>query len=187
VKSLDAAILSGLVALACAIVPPAAADQNDGRLAGLFDQLQGAAGRTEATATEAAIWHIWVEHDDRAVALLMQKGVAAMNRGDRRGALGDFDQIVQIAPDFAEGWNKRATVRYLLGQFRESLDDIERTLALEPRHFGALAGRGLVYFALDDLPRALESFEAALAVNPHMPGVRSNAEAIRQALKDREI
>ncbi|MGF1611465.1 MAG: tetratricopeptide repeat protein [Kiloniellales bacterium] len=186
-KSLEAAILTIVIALACAILPPAAADQNDARLFGLFNQLQGATGRAEATATEAAIWHIWIEHDDRAVHLLMQKGIAAMNRGDRRGAFRDFDQIVQIAPDFAEGWNKRATVRYLLGQYEESLDDIERTLALEPRHFGALSGRGLVYVALDDLPQALQSFEAALAVNPHMPGVRSNAEAIRKVLKDREI
>ena len=165
----------------------AGADQGDARLDSLFDQLQKAVDPSEAVVLEATIWQIWIEHSDDAVSLLMRKGVAAMNRGDHRGALEDFDQIVKIAPDFAEGWNKRATVNYLLGRHEDSLADIEKTLALEPRHFGALSGRGLVYFALDEMQMALDSFEAALVVNPHMPGTRSNAEAIRRELKDREI
>ena len=165
----------------------AGADQGDARLEALFDELKEAPGPNEAFTLEASIWQIWIEHNDEAVSLLMQKGIAAMNRGDHRGALEDFDQIVKIAPGFAEGWNKRATVNYLLGRHEDSLADIEETLALEPRHFGALSGRGLVYFALDEVELALESFEAALAVNPHMPGARSNAEALRRALKDREI
>ena len=133
------------------------------------------------------IWQIWIEFDDRAVELLMEDGMAAMARRDYRGALGKFDQIVHIAPDFAEGWNKRATVHYLIGNYGESLSDIEKTLALEPRHFGALSGRGLVYIELEEEVLALESFEAALKVHPLLPGARHNAAALRKRLENREI
>ena len=117
----------------------------------------------------------------------MRTGIDAMRRGDHRAALKAFDRVVAIAPDFAEAWNKRATVHYLVGNLDQSLDDIATTLNLEPRHFGALSGRGLVYVKLNDLERALVSFEAALAVSPQMVGPRVNAEAIRQLLKRREI
>ena len=166
---------------------PAAADQNDSRLEDLFQALLEAEDIGSARATETAIWSIWLEHDDVAVAILMQNGMAAMNRGDGRAALEDFDQIVKIAPDFAEGWNKRATVHYLMGNYEESLADIEETLAREPRHFGALSGRGLVYSQLEDLEAALESFEAALEVNPLMRGPRANADAIRKVLEGQRI
>ena len=165
----------------------AGADQTDERLEVLFETLLGTADRHVAHRVEETIWRLWIEHDDPAVALLMRNGMSAMNRGDQRSALEDFDQIVRIAPGFAEGWNKRATVHYLLGNYQDSLDDIERTLALEPRHFGALSGRGLVYGALEDPERALEAFEAALEVNPHMPGARSNAEALRKLLEGQRI
>ena len=166
---------------------PAAADQNDSRLEDLFQALLEADDVGSARATESAIWSIWLEHDDAAVATLLQDGMSAMNRGDGRAALEDFDQIVKIAPDFAEGWNKRATVHYLLGNYDESLADIAETLAREPRHFGALSGRGLVYSQLEDFEAALESFEEALEVNPLTMGPRVNAEAIRKMLEGQRI
>jgi tetratricopeptide (TPR) repeat protein len=166
---------------------PALADQRDARLPDLFQQLQGASGAGAARAVEARIWGIWYEHDDDAIVLLMRQGRAAMARHDHRSALRSFDQVVTIAPDFAEGWNARATLYYLMDRYEDSLADIERTLALEPRHFGALSGRGLVYSALEKWELALRSFEAALAVNPNIPGARLNAEAIRKKLRDREI
>ncbi len=172
-----------LVALAL----PARADQVDARLDGLFLELSNASGPGEAAPLEQRIWGIWHEHGDRAINQLMAKGLAAMNRADHRKALEVFDQVVKIAPDFAEGWNKRATIHYLLQNLGESLFDIEKTLALEPRHFGALSGQGLVYAAMEELELALDSFEAALQVNPQMIGPRFNAEAIRKKLKDREI
>src|SRR3546814_18294378 len=102
----------------------------------------------EAQQIEGEIWHIWMQSDDGAINGLMRDGVAALSRRDYSHALAKFDQMVVIAPGFAEGWNKRATVHYLLGNYGESLADIAETLALEPRHFGALSGRGLVYLRL---------------------------------------
>lgn len=174
-------------ALALLAAGPAAADQKDARLTGLFDDLLNAAGAEAAQSIELQIWHIWYQHDDNAIVQLVKQGEAAMGRRDFRSALRSFDQVVQIAPGFAEGWNRRATLNYLMGRYEASLADIEKTLALEPRHFGALSGRGLVYTALKQLEPALRSFEAALVVHPHLAGARLNAEAIRKELGDRDI
>ena len=177
------------IVLLLLLVPASSAtgDQTDSRLEELFAQLKTIGDPGTARALEITIWQIWIESDDQAVELLMEDGMAAMSRRDYQRALGKFDQIVRIAPEFAEGWNKRATVHYLVGNYGESLSDIEKTLALEPRHFGALSGRGLVYVALEEEELALESFEAALEVHPLLPGARFNAAALRKRLEDREI
>ena len=166
---------------------PSVADQNDPRLGALFTRLKIAPDAHAAQDVERSIWGIWIESDDEVIALLMQQGLAAMARRDLRAALGKFDQIVKIAPGLAEGWNKRATVHYLLGNYAESLHDIGKTLQLEPRHFGALSGRGLVLLELEDVTLALESFEAALEIHPKMPGASQNAEALRRHIERREI
>jgi tetratricopeptide (TPR) repeat protein len=165
----------------------ALADQTDPRLNDLFDDLKRASSYAEAARLEQSIWAIWFETPDQATAALLRTGMEKMARGDLDEALDDFDRVVALAPDFAEGWNRRATVHYLMDELEQSLDDIAATLALEPRHFGALSGRGLVYVKLEDLSHALDSFEAALAVNPQMPGPRVNAEALRRLLKQRDI
>ncbi len=186
-RSIAIALVLGL-ALGMARGPgPAAADQNDPRLEALFAQLKAAPDARVAREFEAAIWGIWTRNDDEVIGLLMRQGLDAMARRDNRAALGKFDQIVKIAPDFAEGWNKRATVHYLLGNYAESLDDIAATLKLEPRHFGALSGRGLVLLQLDEPKGALESFESALEVHPKMIGASRNAEFLRRELKKNEI
>ncbi len=181
------ALAFGLVLGLALPAGPVAADQDDPRLAALFAQLKAAPDARAAEAVEASIWHIWVQSDDAVIGLLLTQGLAAMTRRDLRVALGKFDQIVKIAPGFAEGWNKRATLRYLLGDFAGSLHDIERTLKLEPRHFGALSGRGLVLLELDRQGKALEAFEAALRVHPQLPGAKHNAEALRREIQKHEI
>ncbi len=141
----------------------------------------------EAVATEQKIWAIWLETPDTKVQRLLEIGIAHMNGGANAQALKSFDEIVELAPGFAEGWNKRATVHYLLGNYDASLADIEKTLELEPRHFGALSGRGLIYSKLEDLEKALAAFEAALDIHPNMAGAKMNALMIRRVLKGREI
>lgn len=179
-------VLSLVVLLATA-GGPVLADQTDPRLAPLFDQLKSASGPVEEQAIEDQIWEIWLEADDPAVQALMDEGVEEMNAGDYPAALEAFDQVVMMAPDFAEGWNKRATVLYLLGDLRASLDDIVATLALEPHHFGALSGRGMIYVKQRELEQALVAFEAVLDISPQKMGPRVNAEAIRRALGQRGI
>ena len=181
------ALTLGLVLGPALHAGPAAADQDDPRLEVLFARLKAAPDARAAQEVEASIWHIWVQSDDQVIGMLMAQGQAAMTRGDLRAALGKFDQIVKIAPGFAEGWNKRATVHYLLGDFPGSLHDIARTLKLEPRHFGALSGRGLVLLELEDMQLALESFEAALEVHPNLSGAHHNAEALRREIQKHEI
>ena len=183
-KRLAAPIIA-LVLLVLAIAAQAA--QNDARLDGLFARLKSAANPVEARLVEEAIWQIWLISNDARANMLMAKGVGAMNRGDNARALAAFDDIVKILPGFAEGWNKRATVHYLMGSHEASLGDIERTLALEPRHFGALSGRGLVDLALGRDEAALEAFEAALRIHPHLPGAKFHIKALREKLKGKAI
>jgi len=181
VTAILAAVFSALIGLA------AHADQTDPRLDGLFEELQDVDSRRAATRIEAEIWRIWTETDNEPVRSLMASAARAMERENYSAALGRLDTVVQIAPDYAEGWNRRATVRYLVGDYKGSLEDIERVLELEPRHFGALAGRGLCLVELDRLEGALEAFNAALEVNPHAQGARLNREYVLEELDRRRI
>ena len=167
--------------------PLASADQKDPRLDKLFAQLKAAASDDDASALEQQIWDIWMKSGDENVDALMAIGVAAMENSDLTQAYTAFDRIVHLAPDFAEGWNKRATVLYYMGRFKDSLEDIQRTLALEPRHFGALSGRGLCDVELKQEKDALDAFEQALAVNPHMPAIRQDVDALKKSLADKSI
>ncbi len=175
------------VAAIITLAPAAGADQNDPRLDDLFARLKSVPNEAEARVTEEAIWRVWIVSGNEAADRRMARGVLAMQGGAHAVALAAFDRIVAIAPDFAEGWNKRATVHYLMGNFQASLDDIAKTLALEPRHFGALSGRGLVNLALGDERAALEAFEAALAIHPHLPGANTHIKALRERVRGRRI
>jgi tetratricopeptide (TPR) repeat protein len=161
----------------------ARADQDDPRLDRLFQRLQHTPDAAEARMLEQQIWQVWLESDDAAVGRLMEQGILAMRAQDYATALRTFDRMIEQAPDFAEGWNKRATVYYLMGNWRASVRDIQQTLALEPRHFGALFGLGLIYDALDQPEAALRSFEATLVLNPHSDSTRQMIEQLRQALR----
>ncbi len=174
-----------LVLLVLAIAAQAA--QNDARLDGLFARLKSAANPVEARLVEEAIWQIWLISNDARANKLMARGIGAMDRGDNARALAAFDEIVKILPGFAEGWNKRATVHFLMRGHEASLGDIVRTLALEPRHFGALSGRGLVDLALGREEAALKAFEAAHRIYPHLPGAKSHIKALREKLKGKAI
>ena len=166
---------------------PVIAGQDDPRLGPLFETLKTTPSEAEAQMIEQAIWQLWHISGTEAVDGLMVRGLNAMATGDHGRALAAFDEMVGLAPEFAEAWNKRATIHYLIGEYRKSINDIERTLALEPRHFGALSGLGLVYLALDREERALEAFEAALKIHAHLPGAETNIKALHDKLKGKGI
>jgi len=178
-------VLLAIVTVMHGIAGPLAADQLDRRLDGLFARLQATSSEADARAAEQRIWQIWIESDDMQVNRLMAIGIQAMAAQQHALALDSFDRMVERAPDFAEAWNKRATVHYLMGNYRESVVDIERTLELEPRHFGALSGLGLIYDAIEQPAAALRSFEAALAINPHLRGTRQRVDTLRRQLRGR--
>ena len=129
------------------------------------------------------IWLLWLHSDDKAVNRLMAQGVIAMQRGALDRALDRFDAIIRRAPDFAEGWNKRATVLYLMGRHRESAADVQHVLNLEPRHYGALSGLGMILAALGREADALEWLGRALELNPYLDEIRRLAEELGERLK----
>lgn len=159
---------------------PALADQNDSRLDGLFERLQETSDPADAAGLQQLIWQIWIESDDATSSQLMRRGMTAMASGEHETALEAFDRLVAQAPGFAEAWNKRATVYYLLGRLDQSVSDIQHTLELEPRHFGALSGLALIYDAVDNPDAAIRSLEAALEINPHLEGSQERIRQLRE-------
>ncbi|HEY4162808.1 MAG TPA: tetratricopeptide repeat protein [Dongiaceae bacterium] len=176
-----------LIALSALALSPADADQKDARLPGLFDQLKQAASPDAANAIEARIWAIWTEADDPAIDKLMDEGSTAMTQTDFQTALDRFNGIIAKRPDFAEGWNKRATLYYLMGEYKKSLDDIDHVLELEPRHIGALSGLGLVNLQLDRDEAAADAFQRVLDIDPQNIGAKANLAAVNDLLKRKSI
>ncbi|MFT5181511.1 MAG: tetratricopeptide (TPR) repeat protein [Alphaproteobacteria bacterium] len=160
----------------------AGADQKDPDLDKLFAVLQTSDDPSALSNAHGEIWRRWINNDDQDLSSLMQQGVVLMN-GQRLGeALAVFDDLVGAAPDYAEAWNKRATVHFLLGNLADSIADVDATLDLEPRHFGALSGLGQIELQRGDLEAALAAFEAALRMHPHLPGTRDIIAKLRRDL-----
>jgi len=176
-----------LAALASLSIDPASADQRDPSLPPLFDFLKTATKVDEASAVEDKIWEIWAATGDPNLDRLMVSSSDAMGSGDYPAALKEVDRIIAAKPDFAEGWNKRATLHYLMGDYKEALADIDRTLQLEPRHFGALAGLGLTNMKLGNDAAAADAFERLLVIDPLYPRARTNLELAKEALRRNSI
>lgn len=166
---------------------PVQGAQNDPRLDPLFAELRDAPTKEDAATIEQQIWKIWLLSGNGEVDAHMLRGLQAMGKGDNEAALESFDKLVAAQPDFAEGWNKRATVNYLLGRFDASVIDIQKTLALEPRHFGALSGLALINLALDREREALKAFEAALRVHPNLPGAETHIRELQEKIRGKGI
>lgn len=175
------------LALGLAAAAPAHADQTDPRLDPLFEALRRTDDLSEVGAAEQAIWGIWMESGDEGIDQLLRQGALHMQFRSFGAALGHFNAVIEARPDFAEGWNKRATLYYLMGEYAKSIADCEKTLELEPRHFGALFGLGLIYTELDDEPKAIEAFERALSVHPHLQNAPAIIQRLKARLKSREI
>jgi len=137
--------------------------------------------RVRGTA-EAAIWAVWSRSGDAATDRLFERGVEQMRNGSLKGAVETFNKVIAMRPGFAEGWNKRATVYFMLGEDEMSLKDCDEVLKRNPQHFGVLAGYGQIYLRKGDLDRALDYFEQAIAINPNMEGVRVSIEAVREIM-----
>jgi tetratricopeptide (TPR) repeat protein len=164
------AALGGLPALGQSQPVPRnlAQDERTRALDALFRGLKGARGDEEAEVLVARIWEVWTRSGRADVDSLIEEGIAFLSVRQLGAAYDSFTKAIEAEPGFAEAWNKRATVLYLLHQHEQSLSDIEKVLALEPRHFGALAGRGMIHAQAGRWKEALDAYYQALSVNPFL-------------------
>ena len=147
------------------------AEDRESQLNKLFIQLKNAKDFSSAQRIESKIAKIWAVHpsDDRRgfrLTELLNQGSVLINSGELNKAYNLFTKIIATEPDWAEAWNRRATVLYLMKKYQSSLADIEITLKFEPRHFGALGGQALNYFELNQYEKAIESYEAVQKIYP---------------------
>lgn len=127
-----------------------------------------------AATAEALLWRAWCRSGDPEIDRLMHEGIDAMQQHRLAEAEALFDRMVAVAPEFAEGWNKRATLRYLRQNFDGAIADCRETLARNPHHFGAASGQGLCHLSLHQFREAAVSFRRALEIHPHLEAARHN-------------
>lgn len=131
---------------------------------------------------ESALWQVWSRSGDPEVDGLFAAGLEHMSQRAGQAAIDTFTRIIETKPDFAEGWNKRATVYYLVGEYEKSLKDCDEVMKRNPVHFGALAGYGQIYLRLSQPEKALVYFERALAVNPNLEQVERMVQQLKSLL-----
>jgi len=129
---------------------------------------------THAARAAAVLWEMWHRSGDPQVDSVLRQGIEAMQRQDLPGAEALFTRVIEVAPGYAEGWNKRATVRFLRENFTGSVADCQQTRARNPNHFGAASGQGLCHMSLGEFREAAMCFRRALDIHPHLDAVRQN-------------
>lgn len=160
-------VLSLALTLAACGMNPRAQRPADPALDALFTQLEAAPDAAASAQIEARIWQRWAQSGSPTVDVLLERAQAAESQGDGELAVRFLEQASDLAPDYAEPWNRRASLAYEAHDYAGAITAINETLKREPRHFGALAGLGLIREELGQERLALEAFRAALAVNPH--------------------
>jgi len=132
---------------------------------------------------EQGLWLLWARSGDARIDARMARGTELMQAGRHAEAIEEFTSVIKERPEFAEGWNRRATVYYLAGEFQRSIADCDQVLKRNPGHFGALAGMGEIYVALGEPELALAWFRKALEANPNLLGVEFSIKQLEEALK----
>ena len=154
------------------------ADQNDARLEDLFEILSTTASDIQINEVTSSIWDIWHETNDPLIEADFYRGLESMRTGDLMMAVAFFTRVIDKNPNFAEGWNKRATVYYMLGKFDASMMDIHETLKLEPRHFGAMDGMGLIFIHLEQFDKAIDIYDQMLKIFPNNSSTKQKKEIL---------
>jgi tetratricopeptide (TPR) repeat protein len=166
--------------------PAEAAARRDERLDALFARLSDEDTK-DWQRVQDEIWRVWSRSGSASMDLLLERANDAMKEGEPELALRFLDDLVRLDPDFAEGWNQRATVHFRLGEYGRSVADIERVLALEPRHFGALSGLAMILERLGDHEGAYRAYKEALAVHPNLPGAEEALKRLAPKVEGREL
>ena len=163
------------------------ADEKKNQLDQLFDELKND-DPVLSFKVEQKIWKIWSTHpEEENLTLMLSKGSDLVNNDQLKEAIDIFTKVIEIDPSWAEAWNKRATVLYLLGDFKKSQKDIDKVLELEKRHFGALAGQGLVNIQLKNYEKAIISYEKAQKIYPAMKSPKIMIKEIEKLIKKQSI
>ena len=158
------------------------ADQNDPRLNRLFEKLNNTDDQEEINDLISNIWNIWYEVDEPKLIEYFEKGIQAMNLRNYSLAIKFFNKLIAIDPNFAEAWNKRATVYFIMGDFDKSMNDIIKTLDLEPRHFGALDGMSLIFIRNKQYEQAIGVYDKMLEIFPYNLSTIKKKEHIRSLI-----
>lgn len=136
----------------------------------MFVSLRMASTEQQARIIEGAIWRLWLSSDNRVINQMMQKVMASRETGDYDKTILLLNDLIAQYPDYSEGWNQRATIYYLMGNFDASVLDVAQTLKLEPRHFGALAGLASILWQQGNKELARKSLQEAIRIHPFLPG-----------------
>lgn len=165
----------------------AEAAQDDPRLESLFVDLADARDDNKAAVVEQTILNIWGRSDSPTIELLLERAATAQDVGEADAAFDFYDSVVELAPDFAEGWNQRALLHFNREDFAAAMQDLQQTLVLEPRHFMAMVGLGRILLETGDKEAALRVFEAAIELHPHLDGLTEQIENLTKDVKGRRI
>lgn len=176
-----------VVTLVLAVPAGALGDQTDQRLVALFETLKSSRDDAVLAETEAVIWDIWYASGNTEADRLMSRAGELVNLGQLAAAEAVYSQVIEILPEFSEGWNRRATVRFYQRDFDGSLEDIEQTLRLEPRHFGAIWGLGMILGSQQDYQRAIHAFERLLEIKPNSEDAPRRIEQLRLEMAKQSV
>ena len=169
------------------IINQSSADDRKDELNKLFRELQ-TKNSIVTFEIEKKIWKIWSTHPEKNdLTSLLAEGSNLVNQNKLYEAEAIFTKVIKLDPNWAEAWNKRATVLYLLGEFQKSQNDIDKVLGLEERHFGALAGQGLVNIQLKNYEKAIMSYEKAQKIYPTMKSPKIMIKEIKELIKQQSI
>jgi len=165
----------------------AIADQRNSELDQLFNELK--IDNTDLTyETEQKIWKIWSTHPtNQKLTNRLNEGTVFVRSRELTKAVKIYTEVIEKDPKWAEAWNKRATVLYMMGEYKKSQEDIDKVLELEKRHFGALAGQGLVNIKLENYEKAIDSYERAKEIYPSMKSPKIMIKKIQELIKQELI
>ena len=154
----------------------------------LFDQLKIASSYEDSKIIESKIWELWTTHpSENNLTALLADGSFYMSQNKLETAYETFTKTIELDSNWAEAWNKRATVLYLMGKYELSQADINKVLELEKRHFGALSGQGLVQTALNNYQKAINSYIEAHKIHPNMKSPIIMIEKLQIQIKKESI
>ncbi|MEM1086668.1 MAG: tetratricopeptide repeat protein [Pseudomonadota bacterium] len=153
----------------------------------MFDDLKSAETENDANSTALDIWAAWMESGSDAADLVMERAVDAQAQGNLELAQALFDRVIAIQPDYAEAWNRRATIFLAQENYAEALRDVNEALRLEPRHFGAWGGLGAVLESLGAREEALQAYKNALEIYPLFPRARSAVARLTKDIEGRPV